>query len=177
MNDVSNLIDINKRKGFPRSYKFKQWMRWVTIILAMLVIAYSIWLIFNKIDSDSSKFKQFIPFAILFLALNSILKNIFTLNSIVFKKEKIIFRYLGKKNTAIEWSLIKKIALNDGKRKMIELIYFRNGKDAIFEFPITFPNMLEIVNSIVEMIPNAEVDEFIGNVVISDKEKNSILKK
>lgn len=177
MQDISNLININERKGFPRKYKFRQGMRWFTLILGILVVSYSVWMIFTKIYSDSSNLIKYIPFAILFLALNSVIKNLFSLNSILFEMDKISFQFIGKKAVRIKWQTIKKLELNDAKRKMIRIVYESENGDKTFEFPIIFPNMLEIVNSIVEMTPNAELDEFIGNVVISDKEKNTILKK
>lgn len=177
MNRLENIIDINKRKGFPRVYRFNQFIRWFTLSFGTLAIVYSFWLIFTKVNADSSKFQQFVPFAIMFLALNSVFRNLFSLNSIRFQKDAIAFRYLLRKSVKIPWVDILKIELNDSKRKMIRLLYTNNGEEKNFEFTINFPDMLEIVNSIAEMNPNIKYDEFIEKVIITPQEKEQIQKK
>ncbi|MBL7149666.1 MAG: hypothetical protein ISS80_06290 [Candidatus Cloacimonetes bacterium] len=177
MNRLENIIDINKRKGFPRVYRFNQFIRWFTLSFGTLAIVYSFWLIFTKVNADSSKFQQFVPFAIMFLALNSVFRNLFSLNSIRFQKDAIAFRYLLRKSVKIPWVDIFKIELNDSKRKMIRLLYINNGEEKNFEFTINFPDMLEIVNSIAEMNPNIKYDEFIEKVIITPQEKEQIQKK
>ena len=177
MNKLESIININKRKGFPRTYRFNQFIRWFTLSFGTLAIAYSFWLIFTKVNADSSKFQQFVPFAIMFLALNSVFRNLFSLNSIHFQKDAIFFRYLLRKSVKISWIDIIKIELNDSKRKMIRLQYMDNSEEKNFEFTINFPNMLEIVNSIAEMNPNIKYDEFIEKVIITPQEKEKIQKK
>ncbi len=177
MKDLDEFLDINKTKGLPRTYKFNQFIRWFTLILAALAIVYSIWIIFNKVDSNSSKFAQFVPFAIMFLALNSFLKNLFSLNKIKLTQEMISFQYLGKKNINIKWDSLTKLELNDDKRRMIRLRYSVDGKEQSLEYTLSFPKPLEIANSIAEMAPQIEFDEFMAAVVITDKEKKAFLEK
>ena len=177
MKDLGEFLDINKTKGLPRTYKFNQFIRWFTLIFAALAIAYSIWLIFNKVDSDSSKFAQFVPFAIMFLALNSFLKNLFSLNKIKLTQEMISFKYLAKKNINIKWESLTKMELNDDKRRMIRLKYIEDDKEKSLEYTLSFPKPLEIANSIAEMAPQIEFDEFMAAVVITDKEKKDFLEK
>ena len=177
MKDLDEFLDINKTKGLPRTYKFNQFIRWFTLIFAALAIAYSIWIIFNKVDSDSSKFSQFVTFAIMFLALNSFLKNLFSLNKIKLTQEMISFQYLGKKNINIKWDSLTKLELNDDKRRRIRLRYSVNEKEQSLEYTLSFPKPLEIANSIAEMAPQIEFDEFMAAVVITDKEKKEFLEK
>ena len=177
MKDLGEFLDINKTKGLPRTYKFNQFIRWVTLIFATFAIVYSIWLIFNKVDSDSSKFVQFVPFAIMFLALNSFLKNLFSLNKIKFTQDVISFQYLGKKNVNIKWELLTRLELNDDKRRMIRLKYTEDDKEKLLEYTLSFPNPLEIANSIAEMAPQIKFDEFMAAVVITDKEKRDFSEK
>ncbi|MCF7792665.1 MAG: hypothetical protein K9N09_00670 [Candidatus Cloacimonetes bacterium] len=177
MNDVGKLININQSKGLPRKYKFKQFIRWFTLLLGTAAIVYALWVIFAKLNADSPKFFKFAPFAILFLALNSVLKNFFTLNSILFTKDAISFHFLGKKSTKILWKNLKKMEFSDDKRKHIILRYSDGSSEKEFSFSIAFPNMLEIVNSIAEMCPDLEYDEFMQNVIINDKEKKAYQKK
>ena len=177
MKDLGKFLDINKTKGLPRTYKFNQFIRWFTLIFAVLAIAYSIWLIFNKVDSDSSKYTQFVPFIIMFLALNSFLKNLFSLNKIKLTQEMISFRYLGKRSVNILWPSLVKMELNDSKRKMIRLKYLVDNVEKSLEYTLSFPKPLEIANSIAEMAPQIEFDEFMATVVITDKEKQDFIEK
>ena len=171
MNNIDNLIDINSRKGLPRSYTFNQFIRWFTLVFGLLALSYSAWLIFSKISADSTNFQKFIPFAILFLALNSVLKNLFSLNVIVFRLDDISFRYLGRKSFRVRWQDIKRLEFPNNKHRLIRLKYLQSGTEKFFDFPMAFPNMLEIINGIAEMCPHLEYDEFIGNVVVSPQEK------
>jgi len=177
MKDLGEFIDINKTRGLPRTYKFNQFIRWFTLIFAALAIVYSIWLIFNKVDSDSSKFTQFVPFIIMFLALNSFLRNLFSLNKVKLTHEMISFHYLGKRSVNILWSSLVKMELNDSKRKMIRLKYIVNDVEKSLDYTLSFPKPLEIANSIAEMVPQIEFDEFMAAVVITDKEKKDFLEK
>jgi hypothetical protein len=165
MNDTGKLININQTKGLPRKYQFKQFIRWFTLFLGLSAILYALWVIFFKLTADSPKFFKFAPFAILFLALNSVLKNLFTLNAVVFTQAGISFHFLGKKSTKITWEKLRKMEFSNDKRRQIILTYDESDKKKEFSFSIAFPNMLEIVNSIAEMCPHLEYDEFMQNVI------------
>ncbi|RLD58281.1 MAG: hypothetical protein DRJ01_12780 [Bacteroidetes bacterium] len=171
MSNIINLININKRKGFPRVYRFNFFLRWFTLTFGTAAVIYSIWLILFKTYTDTSNFKKFIPFIILFFAANSVMKNLFSLNSILFTEGFIKFRYLARKSVSIRWDTLKKMIMNKSRQKSIKLFYVENGIEKSFIFTISFPNMLEIVNSIAEMCPHIEFDEFMKNVVVSDMEK------
>ena len=172
MKKTDNLIDINKRKGFPRVYRFNQFLRWFIIILALAAIAYSVLIIFTLLDADSSKFQKIVPFVIIFLAGNSLMRNLFSVNSILFLEDKVIFRYLARKSVKIYWNSLKKMELNKSKQRAVKLLYQEEEKEKSFIFSLSFPNILEILNSIAEMCPQLEFDEFMEKVVISDKERS-----
>ncbi len=172
MSEILDLIDINKKKGLPRTYKFNQFIRWFTIILAVFAISYSLTYIFYYINPHTSNVKKAIPFIILFLAINSLLKNLFTLNKIVFTKDDITFKYLAKKPVTIKWHEIKKMSFPESRQKIIKIHYVRNGEEKDFDFNITFPKMLEIINSIAEMNKDIEYDKFLQNIVVTEQEKN-----
>ncbi|MBT3169062.1 MAG: hypothetical protein HN952_02935 [Candidatus Cloacimonetes bacterium] len=171
--DINQLININEKRGLPRTYQFKQFIRFFTLFLSILAIGYAVWVILQKVDADSSRFTKMVPFIIIFLALNTVLRNLLTLNAITFTKENIIFKFLAKKKVVIAWNSIHKIVLNDGKHKTIGIHHQNQSENEmkIFEFSMSFPNMLEILNSIAEMCPKAEYDEFIANVILSEEEK------
>ena len=171
MKKIDNLIDINKRKGFPRVYRFNQFLRWFVIIFALAAIAYAVLIIFTLLDADSSKFQKIVPFVIIFLAGNSLMRNLFNVNSILFTEEKVVFCYLARKSVKIYWNSLKKMELNKSRTRTVKLSYQKDGEEKSFIFILSFPNILEILNSIAEMCPQLVFDEFMEKIIISDKEK------
>jgi hypothetical protein len=171
MVDVKNLIDINERKGLPRTYRFRQFLRWFTLFWGVAAIVYAVYLIFDKIDGDTSKYLKVIPFIIMFLAATSIMRNLFSLNTVVFTTSGVKFTFIGKASIYIPVGTLTKMDLDDGKHKQIKLTFTVDGKEQTFMMPISFPGMLEIVNSIAELNPDVELDEFMTNVIVSEKEK------
>ena len=172
MSEILDLIDINKKKGFPREYKFNQFIRWFTILLAVFAILYSLYVLFFHITAQSSTFKKAVPFIILFLGINSLLKNLFTLNKIVFTENEVIFKFLAKKSVHIPYNSIKKMASPKTRQSVIRIEYLENGENKIFDFVFTIPNMLEIINSIAEMNEDIEYDQFLQSIIITKQEKN-----
>lgn len=171
MKKNDNLIDINKKKGIPRVYRFNQFLRWFVILFALTAIAYSVLIIFTKLDADSSKFHKIVFFVIIFLAGNSLMRNLFSVNSILFLEEKVVFRYLARKSVKIYWNALNKMELNTSKQRAVKLLYQEEEKEKSFIFILSFPNILEILNSIAEMCPQLEFDEFMEKIIISDREK------
>ena len=169
-----DLIDINKKRGFPRTYKFNPFVRWFTILLAIFAIFYAVWYVFSAVDADPPLVRKLIPFIIIFFAANSLFRNLFSLNSILFKNEKIVFRFLMQKNTHIEWQKITRLTLYQGKSRAIQVDFQENGNPRTLIVTMNFPNMLEIINSIAELCPDIELDDFMKTVVISDKERRQI---
>ncbi len=169
--DTYNLIDINAKKGFPRTYRFNRFIRWFVILLSLFAIAYSVRYILTAIDSETSTFHKIVPFVIIFLASNSLFRNLFSLNSIIFKKEGLLFRYLASRSIFINWDDIRKLALHSGKSRAIKLSYTHNGQDKELVFTMTFPHMLEIINSLAEMCPDIDYDDFMKNVTLTEEER------
>ena len=162
-----NLIDINKTKGFPRKYKFNSFARWFTLLMGLLAAFYAFVIIFTKLNPDSNTFHKALPFMILFLAATSIMKNLFSLNSVKFEEDGITFNYLGKKAVKVDWQNIKKMHLEDARRRAVKLTFATEQADRSVEFTLGFPNILEIINAMAEMCPDMELDEFMDKVVIS----------
>ncbi|MFA5498169.1 MAG: hypothetical protein WC327_01300 [Candidatus Cloacimonadia bacterium] len=169
--DIYNLIDINKRKGFPRTYRFNPFIRWFVILLSMFAITYAVSYIFNYIDSATKTFQKIVPFVIIFFALNSLTRNFYSLNTVLFRQEGLVFKYLGKKSVPISWDQLRKISLYPGKTKALKIEY---EGDKTLVITLNFPNLLEIVNAIAEMRPDLEYDDFLKNVILSDKEKEDL---
>lgn len=172
MNKDDILNNINERKGFPRTYRFNQFIRWFTLILGLFACVYSLWLIFFKIESESSTFFKIVPFIIMFFAFNSILKNLFSLNTIIFKENKGIFKFIARKSVTIPWVNITKMNFQESRQRLIKVYYEQDGEKKIFNLTLAFPNMLEILNSIAELNPDIEYDKFMKNIIISETAKS-----
>lgn len=171
MTRINDLIDINKKKGLPRTYWFNQFIRWFTLLLGSAVIIYSIWVIFYRINAESSTFYKVIPFVIIFLALNSVLRNLLSINSIKLTDKEIIFRFLARRAVRIPWLDLVKLSLRDTRPRGINFHYRIEKGDRIFLMLLTFPRIVEIVNSIAELCPHLQYDQFMSNVIIKSKGK------
>ncbi|MCF7911181.1 MAG: hypothetical protein K9M99_01530 [Candidatus Cloacimonetes bacterium] len=172
MNHYEEYLNINERKGFPRSYWFNQLIRWFTIIFSWLAIFYGGWLILNKTNADSSTFTKIVPFLIIFFALNSLLRNLFTINRLIFREDSLEFTYLLKKNVIIMWQDFVSIKLIKARQRILDISYFGDGGEIkVHELTLAFPKMLEILNAIIEMVPQAELDEFVSSVAVGAGER------
>ena len=178
MNNYQQYLNINERKGFPRSYWFNQAIRWFTILFSGLAIIYGGWLIVNKVNVDSSTFTKVVPFLVIFFALNSLLRNLFTINRLIFRAEGIEFTYLLKKNVYIPWQDFVSIKLIKARQRILDISYTGNeGEIKVHELTLAFPRMLEILNAIIEMVPQAELDDFVSSVAVSEGEKQKQAEK
>ena len=169
--ETYDLIDINKNKGFPRTYRFSPFVRWFVILLSLAALAYAIWYIFAAVDADTSTFRKIIPFIIIFFAINPLIRNLFSINTVRFREDGIVFGFLLRKNLFIRWEDMVKLALYQGKTRSVKLTYLSEGEQENFVFTMTFPNMLEIINSIAEMCPNLQYDEFMQNITLTEEER------
>ncbi len=173
---MADLVNINEKKGFPRTYRHNVFIRTFATLTGFFCVFYAFWYIFNQIDAETPGFKKAVPFIILFFGINSLLRNLFGLNSVKILKKGVKFCYILRKSVFIEWDKIKSIKFKDGKIKNFLITYDKSGIEKVFELSINFPNMLEIINSVAQMRPDAEYDEFLNNVVVWDKEEAAEIK-
>lgn len=173
MNHYQEYIDINKRKGLPRSYWFNPVIRWFTLLFSIFAIVYSLFLIFTRLNADSSTLTKAVPFLILFFALNSLLRNIFSLNQLHFTESHLEMKYLALKKVIIPWESFVSLKLGNARQKRLVIKYRKaDGSVVSQDLTFAFPKMLEILNSILELTPEIELDEFMQSVMITKEEKN-----
>ena len=65
-----------------------QSFRYFALIMGILLIIYSIFVIFTKLNENTSTFMKIVPF-IAFLALDSITRNLFSLNKITINEQEL----------------------------------------------------------------------------------------
>ena len=165
-------INWAKVNSLPKTYRFNPLIRIFTIILGLFATYYSLWLIFTKLGHDSSQITKYAPFLILFLGLNSLMKNLFTLNSIKFEEDKVNFRYLLKKTKSIPWENITRMEFYSKRMKAIKIFYTEGGKKKTYYMLLNMPKMLEAINTMAEKAVNCEYDEYLASIVQPAKEGN-----
>ena len=60
------------------------------------------------------------------------------------------------------------------KKRTITILYNEGEIEKKFYFSMAFPNMLEIINSIAELAPHLEYDEYFKKLVITEEDKRKI---
>lgn len=165
MKRYEKYIEINKRKGFPRSYWFNQFVRWFVILMSCFAIVYAFWFIINQVTADSQFFYKFVPFLILFFASNSLLQNLLSLNRIRFTKDAIRLDYIFLKSKIIPWQQITSLSLQFSRPKALIIEYQPQKGDPLKQqLTLAFPAILEIIHAILEMTPQAKKDEHLTNL-------------
>lgn len=165
-------IDFEKLQQYPKIYRFNQLLRFTTIFFGLLALVLSVFIVIDKLNADSSIIAKILPFFIAFLAINSLLKNLLTVNTLIVSKKGLTFKYLLKKNKTIEFNNLKRMEFRASKPKAIRFIYSENGEQKKYIFPLVFRNILEIINDIVTLCPEIEYDDFLDKVIINEKDNN-----
>lgn len=167
MNPYEDLYELPKRYVFPK------FSRYFALIMSALLIAYGIFVIFTKLDENASTFFKIVPFFIIFLALDSLSRNLFSLNTVCINEEVFQMKYIAKKNITIPWLRMIKIELYKGKAKGFNIYYTENGEEKKQFLTMQFPKMIEILNLIVYLAPHIEYDEFVQSLAIFPKNENN----
>lgn len=146
-------------------YRFSPLVRWITIVLAFLALGYGIFVVLTKLTDSSSYLSKLLPYAIVFLALNSLIKNFFTINTITLEDDFVIFSKLFGKSVNIRITTISAISLVDGRRRFIKIDYQQDGNNLSYKFSSGFPKIAEVLKKISAKNPSIEFDEVIGIVI------------
>jgi len=168
--DVSELIDINKRKGFPRTYYENRFVRYFVLLTALFVIYFAIDTMLHRVAADTSVWMKFLPIVMLFLALDSINRNVRSIHAIVFNQEAMKVRFLFTKAIHIPFDKIVAISFIKAKINSLKVVWNDEGKEREFLLPINFPRMLEILNAICEMNRSIQLDDFMQSVIIAPED-------
>ncbi len=147
-------------------FRFNQFVRWLVLFFAVAAMLYAIWVAINKISAETSMFYKIVPFAVIFLAINTIIKNLFSINTVRLTKEDIRFGYIGRGKVVIPWSALKKMEFVTSKQRLIRFTYEKNGRDTLFVFTSAFPKILDILNGILAKRPDIELDDFLDKVLV-----------
>lgn len=172
--DPNEMININNKKGLPRSYSFSLATRLTILLFAVLVCCYAIYYLFMNVASaeDPTMFAKLVPIVIFFAGLNTIFQNLFNINKLTLTNDKLIAKSLIGFKREIPFEGISKISMSANKKRYVILTYIdANNKQRQYNLMLVFKNMMEILNSIGELAVNAKYDEFMTTIIVSADKK------
>ncbi len=177
--DPAELININQKKGLPRSYRFSLLTRLIILSFAVLVCIYAVYYLLTKvaISPDATMVAKLIPIIIFFAGLNTILQNLLNIHTLTFTKEFLIAKSLIGIKRVIPFDGITKISMSKSKKRYVIIDYIDNkNKKRQYNLMLVFKNMMEILNSIGEMASNAKYDDFMSTIIVSANPKDNLNK-
>ena len=160
--------DFLELDNLPIFFTFPRFMRYVTLVIGFMLLVFSFYVVFTQINGDSSTFKKILPFIIMFLAADSLFRNLFSLNKVSIYKDKVVFSYIAKKKLIVNWRKINKLETYQGKGKFFVLYYYDNVNSKEIKkyyIPMAYNNILEIVNYIVYLSNDIQTDDFVKSLI------------
>lgn len=171
--DPTTLIDINERKGLPRSYHFSLPTRLTILTFSILVCIYAVYYLLTRVANspDATMFAKIIPIIILFAGLNTLFQNLFNIHTLTLTEDKLIAKSLINIKKEMKWQNITKISMSKTKRRYVVINYV-DDKNRVKEYNLmlVFKDMIEILNSIGELAVNSKYDEFMTTIIVSADE-------
>jgi len=165
-----NLI----RDKIPVLYRYNPFARWLTILLAFLIVIYCINFMLRFVNSETQTFFKLLPLFICFIALQSILRKVTSLNSVLFEKDHLRLGFIARKSIVIPYDNIRSLDL---KRKITYYLVISyedaKGKPAQYTTPASFPNILEVIVNIADLAYSAVIPETMKNLLEYVKENHA----
>ncbi len=153
------------RNELPATYRYSPWMRLIMLIVALAISLYALFFFVNFVSNETPIFFKVLPLIILFVALDSVFKQLTSLNRVTFYEDRICFGFLGKPKVIIPYENITSIDLTKQISFSIILKYRDGNKEKIFKTSASFPKILEILLNLADFAPNAQLNKLLGNVV------------
>jgi hypothetical protein len=135
-------------------------------------VIFTIYVFVTEINADSPTFKKVLPFLIVFFAYHAISTNILSLNKVVIGEQFIIFSAIAKRKVRINWVDITRVD-SIIEKKMFAIHHLRDEQMHKYLFPMTYKNILDIINFIYLMAPHIETDEFVQSLIYTQDAVNS----
>jgi len=151
------------------TFRFPSFLRWLSIIVALLALVWAVYFITSDISSVDKWYKKAAPFLVLFLVINVLYKNLFTINSIRFSESSVFFKSLLLKGFEIKFSQMKKLEFRMKGGKSIVLSYDEDGQEKTLIIPRGIEKIIIVLTLIAEQAPNLELDEFMKTVITTNK--------
>lgn len=160
-------LNIESVKGrIPVRYRMHAAVRIPMIVGALLIAAWCLYVLFNHVNSDTSLFYKMLPVLVLFVALDSALRHLTSLNSVIFTPECLWLRFILKPSLTIPWENIRALEF----RKVLTYYVFityqdLRGKQKIFKTSASFPKILEIMYNIADLCPQLVMNDELRRMI------------
>lgn len=155
-----NLI----KELLPVKYRYNRLAMTVTLGLSFVIIIYCLYFIARFVSTDTPTFYKILPFIICFIALDSILRKVTTINSITFDNDSIKIAYIAKKSKLIPYDAITRMELDKRLHLMIDY-QDEQGKECQLRLLPSFPLFMEIILNLSEFATKAEKPEKFKGVI------------
>lgn len=156
------------RDHLPVRYKVNSVGKFFSITLHLLISGWCLFVILSpQLRAGGwSVFYRVLPYVVLFVALDSLIRHLTALYAVIFTPECLWFRYLLKPSVAVEYDQIQSIEL----RKVITYYVFltfsdKSGNKRILKHSAAFPKMMEIIYNIVDLAPQIVMDSELAKMV------------
>ncbi len=158
MSDKIDKFDI--RDLIPISYRYNQWIRFTMLLISTCVMAYTIFFLALQMHQEAPLLMKIIPFVVLYVAIDSILRHLTSLNSVTFTSDSLVLGFLAKHSIRIPYEMINRFEIIR-KITMYLVLYYNddNGKERTFQTNLSFPNMIKILMGIEDVATHVNIDE------------------
>ena len=165
-----NLI----RDRLPVLYRYNPFARYFLIGLTFLILIYCLYFILRFTNSDTHFFGKTLPWFIGFIALDSTLRKVTSLNSVLFDIDHLRLGFIAKKPIIIPYDKISALNLKRKITYYLEIQYTDDkGKMRQYTTPASFPHILEIIVNIADLASHAVIPETMKNLLDYVKENHS----
>lgn len=164
---MSREIKIESiRHKLPVRYRYTPAVRTFMLVLSSLILGYSLFFLIRYVRAETPLFFKLLPLIIMFVALDSVFRQISSLNSVCFFEDHIRFSYLAKRKVEIAYTRIISMELVKSITYYLKIVYNdESGKERTFRTPASFPKILEIILNIADLSPNIKLNEMLAKAV------------
>lgn len=153
------------RNELPFTYRYSQIMRFFWLFFALAVCGYSFYFIIKFVTATTPLFFKVLPLIILFVALDSAIKQLTALNRVTFYEDRVCLGFIAKPKVIIPYENVISIDLAKQITFSIIIKYKEGNKEKIFKTSASFPKILEILLNLADFSPNAQLNDLLGKVV------------
>lgn len=138
----------------PVRYRIHLLARGSMIAFALAIVGYSIFFLISFVRADTPLFYKILPLVICFVGVDSLLRHLFTLNSITFFEDHLAMGYIAKPSLRIPYQNLISMELHK-KITFYLFLTYKDDKGVTTEFKVkgSFPKVLEIILGLYELVP------------------------
>ncbi len=160
------LIINSVRGHMPIRYRYHRYARPIMVAISVLMAVYIVFILFTRVDANTPNMGKLLAFAILYIALDSFMRQVTSLNQVIFTQECLWLRFVLRPSIPILWESIDTLQLRKQFTYYL-LIGYKDlkGRRKIFKTKASFPKIMEIIYNISDLAPNAVLNEELRKMV------------